>query len=62
MPQPRPTPDPAPATSHFTEHQLWDVLSETRPAGAQLVWDAPSMIGWWNRVPITEPSSPPAPT
>ncbi|WP_040805479.1 benzoylformate decarboxylase [Nocardia concava] len=55
MPAARPAPEPAPAGGHFTEHQLWDVLAETRPAGAQFVWDAPSMIGWWNRVPITEP-------
>ncbi|WP_405494579.1 benzoylformate decarboxylase [Nocardia sp. NBC_00511] len=57
LPQPRPTPEPVARTGTLTEHQVWDVLAEALPSGAQFVWDAPSMIGWWNRVPITQPGS-----
>ncbi|QIS13995.1 benzoylformate decarboxylase [Nocardia arthritidis] len=58
-PLPAPRSDEA-AVAHggrLTEQQVWDILAEVRPEGAQFVWDAPSTMGWWNRVPINEPSS-----
>ncbi|MET9493116.1 benzoylformate decarboxylase [Nocardia sp. NPDC006630] len=57
LPAPRPAPEVIARTGALTEHQVWDILAEERPGRAQYVWDAPSMIGWWNRVPVSEPGS-----
>lgn len=57
LPEPRPQEEAVARGGKLTEPQVWDILAEERPQHAQFVWDAPSMIGWWNRIPVNEPGS-----